>query len=602
MGIVKQLAEEHGPIHFSVFWFAGADWNPEAPQGMRLWARILDQYKEVPDNRYTWFGKLSFSKSLGLPRNLIKNLNEQIQVQNSRGLETHLYLYTSGSNHVPDSLHVGKVLELKDQRVFEDRKEREHMPWEEFYKPLVTTNDTLKEHRKDLMAVPFFFKIEDLREVPITEAANVRRMYLNVEPNPKLEPFNLEDQLSPALIFEKRPRIYFDDAELRKSRWIGWWEEILITARLGELAPGQFKSGEVRKCYAEALRYAAWPVPVLICGERGTGKSFMARFIRRHSKHNRLGKYATDWPSISCAALSNEERLQSVLFGYRRGEYPWAFEDSDGLIAAADGDTLHLADVESLPAHLQRAIINAYEDGSYTKADYGTKITSNFRLILSTSVPPGLLAEKLDIGLLDRVPTVLVMPSLEGLPAEDIQTIWRHVYDRTKAELGGNFLEKPLNEKEPLLVECLNNHRLPGNFHDLRLVAVRTIEALTSRNRPGSSKSGPSGFSPNSIVREALDWRGDQSLQADELTKIVALAYAHGELLEVALSGRLQHLKNSSSLIACLTKELKRYLAEEIHRIQTTTGTKVCKKPSPSQLSRWRAPESVKTSKQVTDE
>ena len=128
------------------------------------------------------------------------------------------------------------------------------------------------------LPVPFWFRLKDIRRIPIGEFENLEGHYRN---KGGWLPFDKKDGLSPLLVRELDERAWFNprNPEGRK----GWYELDLVSAMSPEreqLEPGLFRSPGIIDLYARALRYAGSKFPALILGERGTGKTVLAKFIR----------------------------------------------------------------------------------------------------------------------------------------------------------------------------------------------------------------------------------------------------------------------------------------------------------------------------------
>jgi hypothetical protein len=107
--------------------------------------------------------------------------------------------------------------------------------------------------------------------------------------------------------------------------------------------PSRFRSSRLKALFDEARRYARLKVPVLILGERGTGKTTLASWLRSHSPFRRE---ALDhrWPSVACGQFSGDT-IKSELFGHKAGSFTGATSDQEGLLSVAHGDTLLLDEV-----------------------------------------------------------------------------------------------------------------------------------------------------------------------------------------------------------------------------------------------------------------
>ena len=116
--------------------------------------------------------------------------------------------------------------------------------------------------------------------------------------------------------------------------------------------PGQFQSDRLRRLYDEASRIARLRAPVLILGERGTGKTTLAGWIRLKSPF-RKESLDRSWPAVACGQY-RADTMRSELFGHRKGSFTGADAEHIGLLAKADGDTLFLDEVGDLARDMQR--------------------------------------------------------------------------------------------------------------------------------------------------------------------------------------------------------------------------------------------------------
>lgn len=121
-------------------------------------------------------------------------------------------------------------------------------------------------------------------------------------------------------------------------------------------------------------------ISVLLQGETGTGKDFIAREI-----HDRSSRASGPFINLNCAALS-ENLIESELFGYTKGAFTGASsEGSGGHFAAADKGTLFLNEIGELPMHLQVKLLNVIQDKEITRVGSTKKSKVDFRLIVASN-------------------------------------------------------------------------------------------------------------------------------------------------------------------------------------------------------------------------
>lgn len=320
-----------------------------------------------------------------------------------------------------------------------------------------------------------------------------------------------------------------------------WWNQ------------AEFRSPKLKAVYEQALRFAKLKVPILILGERGTGKTRLAGWIRMRSPWRIAGKDKA-WPSVPCGQYS-PELMRAELFGHAKGAFTGALQARVGMLAQADGDTLFLDEIGDISRELQRMLIRAVEDHSYVRLGDTTPSHSDFRLITATNLPWSKLQSRLDPDFLDRISYLtLRMPPLREV-GEDIPWLWKEVLAQAALDsrLSGRSAQLKA-EDHRRIVKALQEHPLPGNMRDLFRVAYHLLSALAS--------DGPERLSRGDAVRYAIQEgleAGEQSVIRD-LPREVCAAYAEQAPLDAVLRGRA--LETSA-----VERGLRRYLALELRRM-----------------------------------
>jgi DNA-binding NtrC family response regulator len=256
----------------------------------------------------------------------------------------------------------------------------------------------------------------------------------------------------------------------------------------GDEAPSpsfdQARSRALRLALEEARRAARVRFPILLRGERGVGKSTIACLIRAASPFRDPHKDSA-WPSVACGQFTDADRLNAELCGAARGAYTGAAKDRWGLLHAANGDTLFLDEIHDLDPRSQRALIRVLEEGVYYRLGENTPRRSNFRLISGTNQPDDVLRVRLAPDFLDRIRDIeVVLPPLRDC-REDLPWMWRDTWERVARE--GGLKAGALRDAEPDIVRFLATRSLPGNWRDLRRLAVR-LAVLHTDARPITRK------------------------------------------------------------------------------------------------------------------
>lgn len=317
--------------------------------------------------------------------------------------------------------------------------------------------------------------------------------------------------------------------------------------------PARFQSPVLKKLYTEARRFAHLQVPVLILGERGTGKTTLASWMRLHSPYRRE-EQDEGWPAVACGQYT-PETMRAELFGHLKGAFTDAVTDRPGLLAAAHGDTLFLDEVGDISRDLQRLLIKALEEKRYVRLGDDKPSKSDFRLLTATNLPLTKLRERLDPDFLDRIGLLrLRLPPLRDVP-DDMPWLWETMYQRAAQRSGVSAKQARLgNEHHERIVRVLRKHPLPGNLRDLLCVAYRLLAARSDPHEP-------------LIVEDAVSYAlaeleaGGSVDEEVDLAREVAHAFALSQPLGAVLRPGVRLSTED------LERELKLYVAKELKRV-----------------------------------
>ena len=207
--------------------------------------------------------------------------------------------------------------------------------------------------------------------------------------------------------------------------------------------------------------------PVLLIGERGTGKELAAS--RLHYLSNR---WQAPMVALNCSALS-PSLIESELFGYERGAFTGALQRRLGRFESADRGTLFLDEIGGIPMEVQEKILRVVEYNVFERVGSSESIEVDVRLVAATNANLQELArqKRFKQDLLDRLSfEVLFLPPLRERQG-DIALLAGHFAGRMALELGWD--EIPLFSDQAL--QALENHPWPGNIRELKNVVERAV-------------------------------------------------------------------------------------------------------------------------------
>jgi psp operon transcriptional activator len=207
--------------------------------------------------------------------------------------------------------------------------------------------------------------------------------------------------------------------------------------------------------------------PVLLLGERGTGKELAA---------NRLHYLSSRWQgpflTLNCSALS-PSLIESELFGFEKGAFTGAAVRRKGRFEAADGGTLFLDEIGNIPLEVQEKILRVVEYSTFERVGSSESIEVDVRIIAATNADVKTLAlkNKFKQDLLDRLSfEVLIVPPLRER-GEDILLLANYFAGRMAVELGRQ--EMPQFSADA--ARSMDNHPWPGNVRELKNVVERAV-------------------------------------------------------------------------------------------------------------------------------
>lgn len=225
-----------------------------------------------------------------------------------------------------------------------------------------------------------------------------------------------------------------------------------------------------------ASRAAPLNRPVLVVGERGTGKELIAERLHRLS-----ARWDGPLITMNCAALP-ETLIEAELFGHEAGAFTGATRAREGRFEEADGGTLFLDELGTLSMGAQERLLRAVEYGEVTRIGSSRPIKVDVRIVGATNenLPKMVDAEKFRADLLDRLCfEVITLPPLR-VREGDIDVLSEYFGRRMAAELEWpswpGFGE--------VATRALENHQWPGNVRELRNVVERAVYRWADPSQP----------------------------------------------------------------------------------------------------------------------
>jgi psp operon transcriptional activator len=303
----------------------------------------------------------------------------------------------------------------------------------------------------------------------------------------------------------------------------------------------------------EVSQAAPLEKPVLIVGERGTGKELIA--ARLHFLSNR---WEGQFLKMNCAAIS-DSLLESELFGHEAGAFTGATRTHHGRFERAHGGTLFLDELATTSALVQEKLLRVIEYGEFERVGGTKTLQCDVRLVAATNEDLPRLAEegKFRYDLLDRLAfDVLTLPPLRERE-EDILLLARHFAITMATELGREYFAGFSNAAQ----DALMTHPWPGNVRELKNVVERCVyrshpdeeveevvfDPFDSPYRPASQPSPP--------AVSTLAGSYDLPLDLKETVRELEI-----ELINRALDDSKHNQRKAADLLKLTYHQLRGYL------------------------------------------
>ncbi|WP_299806587.1 phage shock protein operon transcriptional activator [uncultured Shewanella sp.] len=207
--------------------------------------------------------------------------------------------------------------------------------------------------------------------------------------------------------------------------------------------------------------------PVLIIGERGTGKELIAERLHYLSK-----RWDQSFIKLNCSSLS-ENLLESELFGHDAGAFTGASKKHEGRFERADGGTLFLDELANTSGLIQEKLLRVIEYGEFERVGGSKTVQTDVRLICAANEDLPTLADagEFRADLLDRLAfDVITLPPLRHR-SEDIMPLAEYFAIGMARQLKLELFEGFSNNA----IEQLMEYQWPGNIRELKNVVERSV-------------------------------------------------------------------------------------------------------------------------------
>ncbi len=285
------------------------------------------------------------------------------------------------------------------------------------------------------------------------------------------------------------------------------------------------KSPAVEQLRTTIKSIADCDVDVLLIGETGTGKDLVA-----HNLHELSKRHQKHFVAINCGAMP-ENIIESELFGHEAGAFTGANKRRIGKFEHADGGTVFLDEIESMPLHLQVKLLHVLQDRAVQRVGSNDPVPVDVRVVAATKVDLKQAYEentfRKDLYYRLNVVQIDIPPLRQRL--EDIPLLFKHFM----LEACGRYHLDPPVPTEAMMQDLLNRE-WEGNIRELKNEAEKFVLGLNfdvpaAENPSGSHasiafppqngksfKEQVATFEKALIEQELKSWKGDlKKIQAN---------------------------------------------------------------------------------------
>ncbi len=288
------------------------------------------------------------------------------------------------------------------------------------------------------------------------------------------------------------------------------WTAVSEQAGEPRLEDFSSRSAEMRRLLEVAARVARSDASLLVLGETGVGKEWLARAV-----HGASGRTDGPFVAVNCAAVP-ESLLESELFGHEKGAFTGAARAHRGHFEMAHRGTLFLDEIADMPAHLQTKLLRVLQERRIQRLGAERPLEIDVRVIAATN--RDLAAARADRSFREDLYYRLSVVTLEVPPLrrrrEDVAPLVHGYLERFSLQLGRVGLQLRQDT-----LEALEAYDWPGNVRELINVMERAVllcpgavvspadlpEAITRCATPAATEGEPPDALPMAIPKDWLE-------------------------------------------------------------------------------------------------
>lgn len=264
-----------------------------------------------------------------------------------------------------------------------------------------------------------------------------------------------------------------------------------------ELATRLIGSSRVMEDVRSAVReLATIPTDVIILGETGTGKEVVARCL-----HDFSARAKGPFVAVNCAAIP-AELIESELFGHEAGAFTSARDKRIGKFEFANGGTLLLDEIESMPMLAQAKVLRVIQERMVERVGSNRQIPLDIRIVAASKVDLAAESEagrfRADLYYRLNMATIHLAPLRDR--GEDSVLLFHHFLG-----LAAQRFNKPAPQLHPADINALLVHTWPGNVRELKAAADRFALGLDATGRSLDTILGPKSPKPISSTASLAD-------------------------------------------------------------------------------------------------